>query len=174
MQTEVDWWSLGVVLYEFVVGVPPFAADTPEGIFQNILDRSLAWPMEDEDGVEGGGEEGGEGQLGGAQAQQQQQEEEARRHALSPECRDLIDRLLALDPRQRLGHRRALLLLVPCWGWVGWGVGGGTRRARGAAARPACPACTHTLPAAHHWLPPPHPPSRLAQGCGRGEAAPLV
>ena len=36
---EVDWWSLGVVLYEFVVGAPPFAADTPEDIFQNILDR---------------------------------------------------------------------------------------------------------------------------------------
>ena len=27
---EVDWWSLGVVAYEFVVGVPPFNADTPE------------------------------------------------------------------------------------------------------------------------------------------------
>jgi serine/threonine protein kinase len=36
---EVDWWSLGVVLYEFVAGVPPFAANTPEEIFQNILDR---------------------------------------------------------------------------------------------------------------------------------------
>ena len=27
---EVDWWSLGVVTYEFVVGVPPFNADNPE------------------------------------------------------------------------------------------------------------------------------------------------
>ena len=27
---EVDWWSLGAVLYEFVTGVPPFNADTPE------------------------------------------------------------------------------------------------------------------------------------------------
>jgi microtubule-associated serine/threonine kinase len=36
---ECDWWSLGCILYEFVVGAPPFAADTPQQIFQNILDR---------------------------------------------------------------------------------------------------------------------------------------
>lgn len=36
---EVDWWSLGVILYEFVAGTPPFAASAPELIFQNILDR---------------------------------------------------------------------------------------------------------------------------------------
>jgi microtubule-associated serine/threonine kinase len=35
----VDWWSLGVILFEFITGAPPFAADTPEEIFQNILDR---------------------------------------------------------------------------------------------------------------------------------------
>jgi serine/threonine protein kinase len=43
---EADWWSLGVVLYEMVVGVPPFTAATPELIFQNILDRRLTFPDE--------------------------------------------------------------------------------------------------------------------------------
>lgn len=45
---EADWWSLGVILYEMVVGVPPFSADTPEKIFQNILERSITWPPNDE------------------------------------------------------------------------------------------------------------------------------
>ncbi len=27
---EVDWWSLGAILYEFVTSVPPFNADSPE------------------------------------------------------------------------------------------------------------------------------------------------
>lgn len=38
---EVDWWSLGCILYEMVVGRPPFSADSPEEIFQNILDRQV-------------------------------------------------------------------------------------------------------------------------------------
>ncbi|KAK3267754.1 hypothetical protein CYMTET_23709 [Cymbomonas tetramitiformis] len=46
---EVDWWSLGAILYEFLTGVPPFNADTPQEIFNNILDRNLAWPAVPED-----------------------------------------------------------------------------------------------------------------------------
>jgi serine/threonine protein kinase len=40
---EVDWWALGVILYELVMGVPPFNADTPEEIFANILDMCVCF-----------------------------------------------------------------------------------------------------------------------------------
>ena len=45
---EVDWWSLGVVVYELVVGLPPFHADTPEEIFDNILERAISFPTEED------------------------------------------------------------------------------------------------------------------------------
>ena len=45
----VDWWSLGVCLYEFLLGSPPFNDDTPEDIFSNILNRKIEWPPEDDD-----------------------------------------------------------------------------------------------------------------------------
>lgn len=37
---EVDWWSLGVVMYEFIVGIPPFNADTPEVASLHACDTS--------------------------------------------------------------------------------------------------------------------------------------
>jgi len=45
----VDWWSLGVCLYEFLLGSPPFNDDSPEDIFNNILSNKIEWPPEDDD-----------------------------------------------------------------------------------------------------------------------------
>ncbi|ODN04048.1 Serine/threonine-protein kinase greatwall [Orchesella cincta] len=39
-----DWWALGVCFYEFVIGVLPFNDDTPEMIFNNILNRVFEYP----------------------------------------------------------------------------------------------------------------------------------
>ncbi|XP_077224129.1 protein kinase superfamily protein [Tasmannia lanceolata] len=39
-----DWWSVGIILYEFITGVPPFAARLPEIIFDNILNQKIPWP----------------------------------------------------------------------------------------------------------------------------------
>lgn len=34
---EVDWWSIGVILFEMMVGYPPFFADTPSETCQKII-----------------------------------------------------------------------------------------------------------------------------------------
>ncbi|OBZ84475.1 hypothetical protein A0J61_07472, partial [Choanephora cucurbitarum] len=39
----VDWWALGVICYEFLYGIPPFHADTPDKVFENILSRRIDW-----------------------------------------------------------------------------------------------------------------------------------
>ncbi|CAG9796654.1 unnamed protein product [Diatraea saccharalis] len=44
----VDWWALGVCLYEFMTGVPPFNDETPQAVFQNILSRNIEWPEGEE------------------------------------------------------------------------------------------------------------------------------
>uniref|UniRef100_A0A7N0T7A5 non-specific serine/threonine protein kinase n=1 Tax=Kalanchoe fedtschenkoi TaxID=63787 RepID=A0A7N0T7A5_KALFE len=42
--TSADWWSVGVILFELIVGIPPFNAEHPQTIFDNILNRNIPWP----------------------------------------------------------------------------------------------------------------------------------
>ncbi|KAK9455353.1 hypothetical protein V1511DRAFT_458845 [Dipodascopsis uninucleata] len=68
-----DWWSLGCILFEFLYGYPPFHAPTPELVFDNILNRRVAWPSPDES------------------------------PEVSPEAIDLINKLVCMDSDERLG-----------------------------------------------------------------------
>jgi len=45
----VDWWALGVVLYEFLYGVPPFHAESPEKVFDNVVSRRINWHEDEMD-----------------------------------------------------------------------------------------------------------------------------
>ncbi|KAJ5781354.1 hypothetical protein N7457_006514 [Penicillium paradoxum] len=49
-QDEIsDWWSLGCIMFEFIFGYPPFNADTPDEVFENILHRRINWPDDPEE-----------------------------------------------------------------------------------------------------------------------------
>ncbi|XP_041847605.1 microtubule-associated serine/threonine-protein kinase 3 isoform X4 [Melanotaenia boesemani] len=40
----VDWWAMGIILYEFLVGCVPFFGDTPEQLFGQVVNDEIIWP----------------------------------------------------------------------------------------------------------------------------------
>ncbi|XP_034755679.1 microtubule-associated serine/threonine-protein kinase 1 isoform X1 [Etheostoma cragini] len=44
----VDWWAMGIILYEFLVGCVPFFGDTPEELFGQVITDNIVWPNGDE------------------------------------------------------------------------------------------------------------------------------
>uniref|UniRef100_H3AA87 non-specific serine/threonine protein kinase n=1 Tax=Latimeria chalumnae TaxID=7897 RepID=H3AA87_LATCH len=44
----VDWWAMGVILYEFLVGCVPFFGDTPEELFGQVVSDEIVWPDGDD------------------------------------------------------------------------------------------------------------------------------
>ena len=88
----LDWWSVGVILFEFIVGIPPFNDTNMDVVFDNIKKRRIPW-----DELQIGRDSilnmnrltligYGEG-------------------CVTPEAKDLIDRLLEPDITTRLGSK---------------------------------------------------------------------
>lgn len=74
----VDWWSMGIILYEFLVGVPPFTGNTPDELFANVINGDIDWEQFHSDADD---------------------DEEL----FCPDARNLIEQLLEHDPSKRLG-----------------------------------------------------------------------
>ena len=81
---SVDLWSLGVILFEFLIGVPPFSDETVDKIFDNINNMRVPW---DEITVH------------------EKNFEEGTEDSISKVAMDLMKKLLVFDPKERLDMR---------------------------------------------------------------------
>ena len=70
----MDWWTLGVLLYEMLVGIPPFYNQNKHKMYYLVENGPLKWPTQAQHGFE-----------------------------VSAEAQDLITKLLVKDKTQRLG-----------------------------------------------------------------------
>ena len=67
----VDWWALGILIYEMILGYPPFYDNSPIQIYKKIVAESVAFPA-----------------------------------WVSPDARDIVQRLCTKDLSARLGNAK--------------------------------------------------------------------
>jgi serine/threonine protein kinase len=70
----LDWWTLGVLIYEMLVGIPPFYNSNKHQMYYLIENGELKWPQKKKHGFE-----------------------------ITPQAQDLISKLLTKDKNKRLG-----------------------------------------------------------------------
>ena len=71
---NVDWWALGILIYELLAGIPPFYNKDVNIMFKNIHSADILWPDLQENGFQ-----------------------------FSKDATDLIRKILIRDPMKRLG-----------------------------------------------------------------------
>lgn len=123
----VDWWAMGIILYEFLVGCVPFFGDTPEELFGQVISGACLR------GGQAGGTETREGpRPRGPKSEPYPTPCSADdilwpegEEALPTDAQHLISSLLQTNPLIRLGAGRGVLLCREYelrQGWVGSGV----------------------------------------------------
>ena len=41
---NVDWWSCGIIIFEMIVGQPPFFSDKMQQVYEKIVAEQHQWP----------------------------------------------------------------------------------------------------------------------------------
>jgi len=72
----IDWWALGILVYEMLVGIPPFFHKNRDHMFKFIKEASIKYPDPVKHGI-----------------------------SVSPLAQDLINKLLVKDMKKRLGTK---------------------------------------------------------------------
>ena len=89
---SVDWWSLGVMVYEFFYGIPPFHSDSEKQIHDNIIHGRYVFLDE-----------------------QKTPDNDFADIEISDTAKDLIRKLLQVDPEKRLGAHGSVEVLSHPW-----------------------------------------------------------
>ena len=76
---SIDWWALGILIYEMIVGIPPFYHKNRDHMFFLIKEASIKYPDPKKHGI-----------------------------SVSEEAKDLIDNLLMKDMDERLGSKKGV------------------------------------------------------------------
>eukprot|EP00347_Sterkiella_histriomuscorum_P024519 403330825 len=72
----LDWWALGILIYEMIIGIPPFYNKNKHQMYYLIQHAPIRWPEKERHGI-----------------------------SVSEEAKDLISRLLEKDRKKRLGQK---------------------------------------------------------------------
>jgi len=76
----LDWWALGVLIYEMLIGIPPFYDQNQNQMYLKIQKAPLQWPNPLKEGI-----------------------------YVSEEAKDLITKLLMKDRMERLGQKNDMV-----------------------------------------------------------------
>ena len=71
----VDTWAAGNILFKMLVGHVPFKGTNQNKVYSDIKERNISWPDADEIEL-----------------------------FMSPVAQDLVNRMIQIDPKNRLGH----------------------------------------------------------------------